>query len=356
MPILTNVLIKTIKGGLCLTTTNLELGIRCQIKAQINIEGSVTLPVRRLHTIVKELPNNLVNVEVNKKSQAKITSGGSIFRIMGMDEQDFPALPDFDDRHVFHLEQENLLKMLRSVSYSESTDENRYVLNGVFFNFHEDKLSLVATDGRRLALISEEVKVEKENTGSLILPAKTVAEIQRLLGKGEKVKITFNDRQVAFLIQISNKTESHGLTENIYLISKVVDGNYPNYQQVIPESTTHRIKIERELLLESVKRAALVISDKNHSVTLKISNNLLEISGISNEFGESHESLAIQFEQEEGKEPIKVAFNPNFLIEPLKALTHDEIYFEFKDEMSPGLFKTMDHFICVIMPLRLPAS
>ena len=356
MPVLTNVLIKTIEEGLCLTTTNLELGIRCQIKAQVKVKGSITLPVRKLHTIIKELPNNLVNFELSKKNQAKITSGGSIFRIMGIDEEDFPALPDFDDRHVFNLEQEKLLKMLRSVSYSESTDENRYVLNGVFFNFKEDKLSLVATDGRRLALINEELKIEEENSGGMILPAKTVAELQRLLGKGDKVKITFNDRQVAFFIQVNDKVESHGLTDNIYLVSKVVDGNYPNYQQVIPEITTHRIKIERELLLECVKRAALVISDKNNSVTLKISNNLLEITGNSSEFGESHESIAIQFEQEKGMDPIKVAFNPNFLIEPLKALTQDEIFFEFKDEMSPGIFKNMEHFICVIMPLRLPAS
>lgn len=356
MPVLTNVLIKTIEGGLCLTTTNLELGIRCQIKAQINIQGSITLPVRRLHTIVKELPNNLVNFELSKKNQAKITSGGSIFRIMGINEEDFPALPNFNDRHVFYLEQDNLLKMLRSVSYSESTDENRYVLNGVFFNFKDDKLSLVATDGRRLAFISEDVKVEEENSGNLILPAKTVSELQRLLGKGDKVKITFNDRQVAFSIQVDNKVESHGLTDSIYLVSKVVDGNYPNYQQVIPETTTHRVKLERELLLECVRRAALVVSDKNNSVTLKISNNLLEITGVSSEFGESHESIAIQFEQEEGKDPVKVAFNPIFLIEPLKALTQDEIYFEFKDEMSPGLFKTMENFICVIMPLRLPSN
>ena len=348
MPILSNVLIEAEEEHISLTTTNLDLGIRCRIKADVSDTGSITLPVRKLATIVKELPVNEVFLETNKSNQAKITSGGSLFKIMGIGSEEFPPLPTFENRKVFELAQDEIVNMLKSVSYAQSTDENRYILNGVYFNFADEKLTLVATDGRRLGLTGLELEVSEENAGSLILPAKTVAELERLMGKGEKVNIAFNDRQAAFEIGLDEAGDS-GLVDHLYLVSKIVEGNYPNYRQVIPKETEHRVKIERELMLECVHRAALVTSDKSNSVKIKISKNLLEISGQSTEYGESHESMAIAYDGPE----VQVAFNPQFLMEPLKALTKDEVFFEFKDELSPGLFKTLDNFICVIMPLRL---
>ena len=348
MPILNNVLIEAEEEHISLTTTNLDLGIRCRIKADVSDTGSITLPVRKLATIVKELPVSEVFLETNKTNQAKITSGGSLFKIMGIASEEFPPLPTFENRKVFELAQDEIVNMLKSVSYAQSTDENRYILNGVYFNFADEKLTLVATDGRRLGLTGLELEVSEENAGSLILPAKTVAELERLMGKGDKVNIAFNDRQAAFEIGLDKASDS-GLVDHLYLVSKIVEGNYPNYRQVIPKETEHRVKIERELMLECVHRAALVTSDKSNSVKIKISKNLLEISGQSTEYGESHESMAIAYDGPE----VQVAFNPQFLMEPLKALTKDEVFFEFKDELSPGLFKTLDNFICVIMPLRL---
>lgn len=348
MPILSNVLIEAEEGHISLTTTNLDLGIRCRIKADVSDKGSITLPVRKLATIIRELPVNEVFVQTSDSNQAKITSGGSNFKIMGISAEEFPPLPTFENRKVFELSQGEIVNMLKSVSYAQSTDENRYILNGVYFNFDDEKLTLVATDGRRLGLTALELEVSEDNAGSLILPAKTVSELERLMGKGEKVKVAFNDRQAAFEIAI-DETGDSGLVDHLYLVSKIVEGNYPNYRQVIPKETEHRVKIERELMLECVHRAALVTSDKSNSVKIKVSKNLLEISGQSSEYGESHESMAIAYDGPE----VQVAFNPQFLMEPLKALTKDEVFFEFKDELSPGLFKTLDNFICVIMPLRL---
>ena len=348
MPILSNVLIEAEQGHISLTTTNLDLGIRCRIKADVTDPGAITLPVRKLSTIIRELPVNEVFIETSDSNQAKITSGGSLFKIMGIGADEFPPLPTFENRKVFELSQEQIVNMLKSVSYAQSTDENRYILNGVYFNFSDEKLTLVATDGRRLGLTALDLEVSEDNAGSLILPAKTVSELERLMGKGDQVKVAFNDRQAAFEIAIDEGGDS-GLVDHLYLVSKIVEGNYPNYRQVIPKETEYRVKIERELMLECVHRAALVTSDKSNSVKLKVSKNLLEISGKSSEYGESHESMAIAFDGPE----VQVAFNPQFLMEPLKALTKDEVYFEFKDELSPGLFKTLDNFICVIMPLRL---
>ena len=354
MPILSNVLIEAEGDTITLTTTNLDLGISTRIKATVEEEGAITLPVKRLATIVKELPNSDVKVEAGSNNQVKIASGGSLFRIMGIGRDEFPSLPEFSDDRSFTIEQGNLASMIKSVAYAQSSDETRYMLNGVFFSFNEaeagessGKLSLVATDGRRLAKIDQEMEVSEGMSGSLILPAKTVSELSRLLDKGETLKIAFNDRRVAF--QIHTKDDADGFVGDIHLVSKVVEGNYPNYQQVIPKETHQRIRIERELFLQSIHRAALVTTDKSNQVKIQISNNLMELSASSPDFGESHESMAIEYSGPD----LQVAFNPQFIMDPLKALTKDEIFFELKDEVSPGVFKTLESFLCVIMPVRL---
>lgn len=349
MPILSNVLIEASEGSVSLTTTNLDLGIRCKIKAEVSEKGSVTLPVRKLAPIIKEMPNLDVEVESYANSHAKISSGTSLFRVVGIGADEFPALPSFADQHSFVLRQEDLEKMLRSVSYAQSTDETRYIMNGVYFNFADDQLTLAATDGRRLAVMSRELEISEENSGHLILPAKTVNEVERLLGQGETVRIAFNDRQVAFEIQSGGDSDASGVVDSIYLVSKTVEGSYPNYRQVIPKENDRHIKLNRESFANCVRRAALVSSDKSSSVKVRVSENLLEITGSSPEFGESNVTLNVEYSGPE----VTVAFNPHFMLDPLRALTRDEIIFEFKDELSPGVIRTQDSFLCVIMPLRL---
>ncbi len=347
MPILSNVLIEAEKDQISLTTTNLDLGIRCKIKAEVKETGAVTLPVKRLAGIVRELPNVDVTLDASPNHQVKLTSGGSTFKIMGIGKEEFPPLPEFGEEKAYSLEQSELTTMLKSVAYAQSTDETRYILNGVYFNFKDGKLSLVATDGRRLALIAKEMEVPAASAGAIILPAKTVNELTRLLDKGEKVKINFSERRAAF--QIATDKDTSGLIDSIYLYSKVVEGNYPNYQQVIPKETHQRIKLERELFLQCVHRAALVCSEKANSVKIKLTSNLLEITAQSPDFGEAHESMAISYSGPD----LQVAFNPAFLMDPLRALAKDEVFFEVKDEVSPGVFKTLESFVCVIMPVRL---
>ncbi len=347
MPILGNVLIEAAKDSITLTTTNLDLGIRCKLKADVKEAGAITLPVKRLATIVRELPNVDVSLDTTPSHQAKLTSGGSTFRITGIGKDEFPPLPEFGEEKTFTLSQADLMGMLQQVQYAQSTDETRYILNGVYFNFRDGKLSLVATDGRRLALVSKELEVPAASAGAIILPAKTVAELLRMLGKGDKLKISFSDRRAAF--QIGTDKDTGGLIDSVYLHSKVVEGNYPNYQQVIPKETHQRIKLERELFAQCIHRAALVCSEKSNSLKLKLTTNRLELFAQSPDFGEAHEEMAVAYSGAE----MQVAFNPGYLLDPLNALAKDEVFLELKDEVSPGVFKTLDNFVCVIMPVRL---
>jgi DNA polymerase-3 subunit beta len=238
--------------------------------------------------------------------------------------------------------------MLRKVSYAQSSDENRYILNGVFFEFAEGKLTVVATDGRRLA------KCERKIAGSdkalaLILPARTIIELMRLLKSGGEAHVSHNERQVGFTIDIPKNEE--GLVDRIQLVSKVVEGNYPNYRQVIPKDAGSKVRLEREKLLESVNRAALMTDDRNNTIRMTVSKKSqnLEISAKSDS-GDAHEPIAIKYEGPE----VNIAFNPQYITDPLKALTEDEIDFEFKDEMSPGVIRGLkDDFLCVVMPQRI---
>jgi len=216
MAILNNVLIKAENGSVMLTTTNLELGIRCSIKAEVEEAGEITLPVKKLAAIVNALPQQEVSIESADGQTARIRSGRSDFnRFNGLKAEDFPALPSFVNQHSYELPPQELALMLRSVSYAQSTDENRYILNSVFFNFSEGKLSLVATDGRRLALISREMKIDQQDEGSIILPAKTVTELEKLLAQGKMVKISFSERQVAFDIEVGEDSANNGLNGSI---------------------------------------------------------------------------------------------------------------------------------------------
>lgn len=348
MPILGNVLIDARPDGVQLTTTNLDMGVRCVIKAEVSQPGSITLPVRRLASIVKELPSLDVRLESTQKLQASIVSGGSRFKIMGLPSEEYPPFPSFDEERSFVLPQAELLKLLKLVSYAASTDESRYQMNSVYFDFSGGKLTLVATDGRRLALASHDVTVSDKNAGKLVLPLKTVAEVERALGQGDNVKLTFNNRQIAF--SFDNKNAETGLIDRIQLVSKLIEGRYPDYTQVLPKETYQRLKLDRNLFTESVKRVSLVTTEKNNSVKLKISPQNIEISASSPDFGEAQENMGgVAYTGPE----VTVSFNPQFLMDPMRAVTADEIFFEFRDENSPGVFKTADKFVCVIMPLRL---
>ena len=348
-PILNNVLIKAVDGKVMLTTTNFDLGIRCSIKAEVESDGEITLPVKKLAAIIASMPKQEVTFESDDGQTARLRSGDYSNRFNGLKGEDFPPLPSFVDQHSYELPPQELLNMLRSVSYAQSTDENRYILNSVFFNFSEGKLTLVATDGKRMALIARDMKIDNEDEGSIILPAKTVSELEKLLGQGKVVKISFNDRQVAFDIEVGDDSAENGLVGSIYLVSKIVEGSYPNYKQVIPKEAEQRIKIDRELMLETINRIAIMTNDKQNSVKLKMSENRLEVSARSTELGECKEPIEIEYAGPE----VQIGFNPDFLLSPLKNISKDEVFFEFKDEMSPGVFKTLDNFMCVVMPLRV---
>ena len=209
-------------GKLIISTTDLDTGIRASVDAEVIKGGATTLPARRLFSIIRELPAAELTLEVDSKQVATITSGASFFRIMGLPEEDFPPFPKGDGAKTFKISQGVFRDMLKRTAYAISTDESRYVLNGVLLSFKENKLSLVATDGRRLALVEQDLEFPKGSEVEAILPTKAVQELQRILRDEEPLTISFAENQVSFDLG------------NTFLYSKLIEGNYPNYKQVVP--------------------------------------------------------------------------------------------------------------------------
>jgi DNA polymerase-3 subunit beta len=337
LPILSNVLLVAKDGRIQFTTTDLDVGITGSVEAQIEKEGATTLPAKRLVSIVRELPASEVEVSVDAKNHASIRSGPSFFKIIGLGEAEFPPLPDFAGAREFKIPQLVLRDGLKKTFYAISTDETRYVLNGIFTSFRDGKLTLVATDGRRLAMVDADLEFPASHETDVIIPTKAVQELQRLLGEAGDVLVKLSDSQISFTVGDS------------LLCSKLIEGNYPNYRQVIPGDSNERVVISREALLETVRRVSLLSSEKSNSVKLVFSENRIEVTANSPDVGEAQESMDVIYQGP----PMQIAFNPEFLQAPLRNLDSDDVYLDLIDEMSPGVLRIEGTFLYVLMPMRV---
>ena len=341
LPILSNVLLRAEGGHVEFTATDLDVTVSCKVEAKVVKPGATTLPVKKLFGIVREL-NSEIEIEVDEKNLASIRSGSSFFKINGLGADEFPPLPKFKDDKKVSLSQENIRGMFKKTCFAVSTDESRYVLNGLFVSLKEGKMTVVATDGRRLALVDEEVEVGEKSAGEFIIPAKAVNELNRLFQDKGDVEIKLGENQASFALK-----DDKGFS--VLLITKLIEGNYPNYRQVIPGEAKERVALVREELLHALRRAEIMTSEKANSVKLTFSRNNLTITANSPEVGEARETIAINYKGND----ISIAFNPGYLIDPLNALTQDEVFFELIDELSPGVLKINGPFLYVVMPMRL---
>jgi DNA polymerase III subunit beta len=342
LPILSNVLLRAEGDRLEFTATDLDVTICCGVEAKIKKPGASTVPVKKLFGIVRELSNAEIDLEVDEKHVCIVRSGSSFYKINGLSADEFPPLPKFKEEKKVALAQETVRSMMKKTSFAISTDESRYVLNGIYLSLKDHKMTMVATDGRRLALVDEEVDVSEQSQGEFIVPAKAVNELNRLLQDKGEVELRYAENQASFTLK-----DDKGA--GVLIITKLIEGNYPNYRQVIPGETKERIALGREEFMHALRRAEIMTSEKSNSVKLNFGKNKLEITANSPEVGEAKESLAINYK---GKE-MAIAFNPKYMIDPLTALSDDEVFLELIDELSPGVLKINGPFLYVVMPMRL---
>lgn len=340
LPILANMLLETQQDSLKLTATDLDIGISCGIPVDVQEPGLITMPAKRFSDIIKELPGDTISINSKKNNLVIIETGSCQFKIMGLAPEDFPKLPEFKEGHVITLEQGVLKEMLTLTSFAVSLDETRYILNGILFKIHQNQITLVATDGKRLAMIERKLQQNIDKDVYIIVPLKTIHELNRNLGETDELSMLLGNNQVLFDLG------------KMVIISRLIEGEFPDYQQVIPAASGNKISLQREEFLLAVKRAALLSTPDYQAVKFETFKNKLVVSKSTPDVGESREEVPAEYQ---GKE-IAIGFNPNYLIDVLKNLQDERIEFELsgaeKAAENPGVIR-VNGYIYIVLPMRL---
>lgn len=336
LPILSNILIESQSAGIRLTATDLDIGISCEIPVNIQEAGAITVPAKRLGDIVKELPSDSVAITVKKNNLVVIETDSCQFKIMGLPREEYPKLPEFKDKEVLKIEQSILQEMLKLVSFAVSFDETRYILNGILFKINKNNLILVATDGKRLAVVERKLQQSIEKDISIIVPIKTIHELNRNLKGSGELGVILGNNQVLFDLG------------GVVIISRLIEGEFPDYANVIPAVSENKMGVERERFLLAVKRAALLSTPDYQAVKLELFKNKLVVSKSTPDVGESREELPVEYQ---GKE-IVIGFNPAYLADVLKNLTEEKIAFELTDSEKPGVIRIIG-YTYIVLPMRL---
>jgi DNA polymerase-3 subunit beta len=336
LPILSNILIETQQDSLRLTATDLDIGITCLIPVDIQDVGAVTVPAKRFSDIVKEMPGEDVSVTTKKNNQVNIETDLCQFKIMGLAREEFPKLPEFKDKEVVKLDQVVLKEVLNLTSFSVSMDESRYILNGILFKFTKNSLTLVATDGKRLAVVERKLACGVNKEVNIIVPIKTIHELIRNLKETGELSLVLGNNQVLFDLG------------SVAVISRLIEGEFPDYKQVIPPASANKMRVSREEFLLAIKRASLWSSPDYRAIKLEIFKNKLVISKSTPDVGESREELTVEYQ---GKE-LAIGFNPNYLLDVLKNLSEASVDLELTDSEKPGVIR-IEGYTYIVLPMRL---
>ncbi len=349
MPILANVLLEARDKKLELVATDLDMGIRCSVQAEVVDKGSITINAKKLSDIVRELPEASVDLEIDENHKMILVCQKSNFKVHGLPKDDFPILPEVKKDKVFKVKGSLLQEMIHKTIFAVSTDETRYVLNGVFFQAEGGKIRMVATDGHRLAFIQKKLEGKADEKCNVIIPTKTLNELSKVIsdvskGKEEKdndliVEITATDNQIKFV------------AGGVEIVSRLIEGQFPNYEQVIPKESDKKLEASTSDLAAATRRVAILTSEKSNSIRYQAKNGKLVISSKTPDMGEAKEEMDVNYKGEE----ISIAYNAKYVLDVLKNVGTEAVNIELTQPLSPGILRPKGDtdYLCVIMPMRV---
>ena len=344
MPILSNVLLEAKGNTLTLSATDLEVGVIGSFHAEVITPGKITVPARGFYDIVKELPNQMIQITAQPNHWIEIKCAKSHFKLVGMDAAEFPALPKKGEGNEFTLDVKTTLEMLSKVDFAMSTDETRYNLNGILIeaeaNDGKNIIRFVATDGHRLSLSERTVDKKLPLNQGVLFPKKGVTELKRLVdGKEGDIHFWVGDKHA-----VINKDEKA-------LMVRLIDGQFPPYTHVIPKNHKKVLSTPRAELLQSLKRVSVVTNDRSRGVKFSVSPGNLEISANNPDLGEAKEEMVVQYKGS----TFSIGFNATYFLDCLSILEDEQVVLQLNDEVSPCLIQSeFDRgFTHVIMPMRL---
>lgn len=336
LPILSNILLETTIDKLKINATDLDIGISCELDVEIIEQGGITIPAKRFSDIIKELPSGDITIHVKKNNQIDIIGNNCRFKLSGLPKEEFPKFPEFKQKEAIQINQKTLKEMLRLTAFAVSHEESRYILNGVLMEIADDNICIVATDGRRLAKINKKLNNAIKNEISVIIPIKAVGEISRNLKEDGIISFVIGVNQVLFDV------------EGVLIATRIIEGEFPNYNQVIPKPSSNIMKVNTKELLSSIKRANLLSTPDFQAVKFEIFSNKLVISKTTPDVGESREEILSEYN---GNELI-IGFNPQFLIDFLKNIEEEKIGMEILGSDKPAVIRIGD-YLYLALPMRI---
>ena len=343
MPILSNVLVTAGKAGITVTAFDLDIGIVSEHPAEVLKTGAVTLSAKTLFDIVSLVPEAQLTLKKMANNHVELSSGAAHYKIVGMAAEEFPKLPKEDASHLVKISGTTLLEMIRKTQYAISNDETRYILNGVLFEPREEgKVRMVATDGHRLALVERDLPGDFKLKAGVIIPRKGLYELKRLLDEAPEAECSLGFAENSALFK------KPGLS----MVMRLIDGQFPEYQRVIPKEGEKRLMMSRPRLADALKRISLLSADKSNAIRLALTENLIRITATNPDLGEAKDDLDVAYRGA----GLTVGFNARYVLDVLGALETDEVSLELGDEHSPGVLHAPGDrsYTAVVMPMRVP--
>jgi len=344
LPVLSNILIEASGESVSMSGTDLDIAVTVSVQAEVEEEGALTVPAKKLQELARELPEHPVRVQ-SRSDRFELSCGRASFKLNGMARDEFPTFPTVDFANAWQLGGQMLHDLIRQTSFAVSTEESRPILNGVLWQMEDGTMRMVATNGHRLARMAVAVPdaagTPKED---LIIPPKALQQVERLFGPGDVVEVARSENHLGF---------KHGGT---HVFTRLIEGPYPNYEQVIPKDNDKFATADRNLLTQALRRMAVVASDQTHRVRLSFNNGSLRFSVETPDLGEAHEELEVDFQGE----PLEIGFNASYLLEVLKYMPTEDVRMTFKAPERAATIEPVGkesedvpQYFCLVMPLRL---
>jgi DNA polymerase-3 subunit beta len=343
LPVLSNILIEVGPDNVVMSGTDLDIAVSVSVPAEVDDPGSLTVPAKKLQELARELPEHPVRLST-RGDRLELTCGRAAFRLNGMPRDEFPTFPVVDFSNSWKVMGRTLHELIRQTSFAVSSEESRPILNGVLWQLAEDQLRMVATNGHRLARMTVAVAAPGTPKTELIVPPKALAQVERLFSADDEVEVARSENHIGFR------------KDGTQVFTRLIEGPYPNYEQVIPKDNDKFAIADRNTLTQALRRMAVVASDQTHRVRLSFSTNTLRFAVETPDLGEAHEDLEVEY----AGETMDIGFNANYLLEVLRYMPAEDVKLTFKAPERAATVEPVSRddqpvpdYLCLVMPLRL---
>ncbi|MFN7529896.1 MAG: DNA polymerase III subunit beta [Gemmatimonas sp.] len=342
LPVLANLLVETTDRGIRFSATDLDIAVSTEVSADVETPGAITIPAKKLSEIARELPPSPVKIATSGEQRVTLECGRSKFKLLGLPRDEFPTFPSVRFNDSWRVKSGELQKLIAHTAFAVSTEESRPILNGVLWELREERMRMVATNGHRLAKMELPVEASSAPPGDLIVPPKALEQVRRLFPAEEELEIARGDNHLGFRSPFTS------------VFTRLVEGPYPNYEQVIPKDNDRYALADKAALTQALKRMSVIASDQTHRIKMSFNTGMLKFSVTTPDLGEASDELPVNYTGDQ----LDIGFNATYLLEILRFMPTEQVRLTFKAPeraatIEPEGWDDPAKYLCLVMPLRL---